>query len=219
MAFYIPAYILESSNYMSKNKKSRNRQLHTSPSQQSGLQNLYLQAQQLQQSGFLNEAEKLYLNILKILPEQPDCLHYLGLILMQKGDDRQAASYLQKSLESGQNPIYFSNYGMFLSRQNKHLEAIKQYRKAVEIQPDYAEAWFNLGVSSSHTGDLETAEHAYAKAISLKRDYIKAMYNLACVQESQGKSAEANHTIQQIQSVTPDTADVYYKLAQSLQYL
>lgn len=193
--------------------------MHKSPSQQSDLQNLYLQAQQLQQSGFLNEAEKLYLNILKKLPEQSDCLHYLGLIWMQKGDDRQAASYLQKSLESGHNPIYFSNYGMFLSRQGKHSEAIKQYKKAVEIQPDYAEAWFNLGVSSSHTGDLETAEQAYAKAISLKGNYIKAMYNLACVQESQGKSAEANHTIQKIQSVTPDTADVYYKLAQALQYL
>jgi tetratricopeptide (TPR) repeat protein len=153
------------------------------------------------------------------MPEQPDCLHYLGLILMQKGDDKQAASYLQKSLKSGQNPIYFSNYGMFLSRQNKHSDAIKQYKKAVEIQPDYAEAWFNLGVSSSHTGDLETAEQAYEKAISLKGNYIKAMYNLACVQESQGKSAEASLTIQKIQSVTPDTADVNYKLAQALQFL
>ena len=183
------------------------------------MQNLYLQAQQLQQSGFLNEAEKLYREILKQIPEQPDCLHYLGLIFMQKGEEKQAASYLQKSLESGHNPIYFSNYGMFLSRQGKHSEAIKQYKKAVEIQPDYAEAWFNLGVSSSHTGDLGTAEHAYEKAIFLKENYIKAMYNLACVQESQGKSAEANHTIQKIQSVTPDTADVYYKLAQALQYL
>src|SRR5690606_23048004 len=149
---------------------------------------------------------------------QPDCLHYLGLICMQKGDEKQAENYIRKSIDLASNPVYYSNYGMFLGKQGRHKDAIKQYFKAVELQPDYAEAWFNLGVSLGQDGNLQEAEKAYIKAVTLKNNYIKAMYNLACVQEAQGKSDEAGDTLSRIQEITPDSADMYFKMGLAMQY-
>ena len=200
-----------------KNKPGYNPQPHSA--QFNRLRELYLQAQQLQQQGYLGEAEKLYREILAHAPDQPDALHYLGLVYMEKGDDKQAESYIKRSLTLTNNPVYFGNYGFFLTRQRKHEAAIEQYKKALELQPNYAEGWFNLGVSYSALGNLTAAEEAYEKAISFNNNYVKAMHNLACVQEAQGKSAEAQETIKKIQAIVPDTADIYYKLGLAFQLL
>jgi tetratricopeptide (TPR) repeat protein len=181
------------------------------------MRDIYTKAQQLHQQGHLTEAEKLYRQVLAQMPDQPDTLHYLGLINMQKGNDKEAESLIKQSINLSINPMYCGNYGLFLATRNKHNEAIEQYKKALEIQPVYPECWFNLGVSFSSVGDFSAAEHAYKKALEYNKNYIKALYSLACVQEAQGKTEEATETINKIKSYTPNTADTYYKLAVILQ--
>ena len=128
-----------------KNKHKPGHIPQIQPAQFERLREHYLQAQQLQQQGYLGEAEKLYREILVHAPDQPDALHYLGLVYMEKGNNKQAEIYLTRSLNLSNNPVYFSNYGFLLTRQNKHEAALDQYNKALAIQPDYAEGWFNLG--------------------------------------------------------------------------
>lgn len=182
------------------------------------LESMYLKAQQLQQQGYLSEAEKLYREIIKEIPEQPDALHYLGLIYMNKGDNRQAESYIKKSIQHSGNPIYYSNYGLLLSRQLKHEQAVEQFRKAATLRPDYAEAWYNLGFSYTELGDLNAAEEAYNKAISCRQNYVKAMFGLLRVQEALNRKKEADDTIKQLISISPESASMYYNLGLILQY-
>ena len=40
----------------------------------------FQKAQRLQQTGHLNEAEKTYQEILTDIPNNPDCIHFLGLL-------------------------------------------------------------------------------------------------------------------------------------------
>ena len=175
-------------------------------------QQTYQKAQQLHQSGYLSEAEKLYQDILKHIPDNPDCLHYLGLIYFQKGDDKKAGLHFSKAIKTGNNPIYLSNYGLLLHKQLKFEQALGVYQQAVKIQPDYAEAWFNLGVTYSELQDYAAAEKAYKKAISFKKNYIKAMFNLVGVQEMQGKTDDAKTTLDQIQAISPDDHNLYHTL-------
>ena len=48
--------------------------------------NKFKKAQSLQQTGRLAEAERTYQEILQGIPDNPDCIHFLGLLYFQKGE-------------------------------------------------------------------------------------------------------------------------------------
>jgi tetratricopeptide (TPR) repeat protein len=68
------------------------------------------------------------------------------------------------------------NLAKALSALGKQEEAEEEYREALRLKPDYAQAHNNLGGT---LGKHEEAEEEYREAIRLKPDYAKAHYNLA----------------------------------------
>jgi Flp pilus assembly protein TadD len=58
-------------------------------------------------------------------------------------------------------------------------EAIVQFRKALEIDPRYAEAHNNLGVALAGCGRTNEAIEHFRKALELKPDYAMALNDLA----------------------------------------
>jgi tetratricopeptide (TPR) repeat protein len=173
-----------------------------------------------QQTGFLKEAEAIYKKILKFDPDQPDSLHYLGLIYYQKGRDELALKHIERSIRiNNRNPDYYNNYGLVLSKQNKFEEAEKACKKAIDLKQDFAEAWYNLGVAYYEQGDLETSEMSYKKAIVIRPDYIKALRNLASVQKLLEKNDAANMTVEKILNISPDTAEAHNTLGMTFQML
>ncbi|KKZ11285.1 MAG: hypothetical protein TE42_08325 [Candidatus Synechococcus spongiarum SP3] len=55
--------------------------------------------------------------------------------------------------------------------QGKTQEMILLLRKAITINPNYAEAYFNLGVSLKKQGSLQPAIDAYRQALAIKPSY------------------------------------------------
>ncbi|MGB7338491.1 MAG: tetratricopeptide repeat protein [Phototrophicaceae bacterium] len=56
-------------------------------------------------------------------------------------------------------------------------EKIDCYTKAIELKPDYADAYYNRGNSLQTNGDLTGAIQDYNKAIEIKPDYSEAYNN------------------------------------------
>ena len=56
---------------------------------------------------------------------------------------------------------------MIYKSQGNLLEAIKCYQKAIAIQPDYAEAYQNLGVTAFKAGLLAESLEAFKQAIAI----------------------------------------------------
>lgn len=73
----------------------------------------------------------------------------------------------------------------------KYNEALKAYDKAIELKPDYVEAWYNKGVVLDNLGRHDEALKAYDKAIVLKPDFARAWYNRACVYSVKGEKEKA----------------------------
>ena len=71
--------------------------------------------------------------------------------------------------------------GVLLSNEEKYHEAIEIYDLALEIQPNFPEAYFNKGNACDKLGLLSDSVVCYKKALSLKDDYFKASFNLALV--------------------------------------
>lgn len=89
---------------------------------------------------------------------------------------RQVIEQIEKAGARMANPYY--NLALSLVALNRQQEAIAAFTKAVEIDPDYAEAHYNLGVIHSKTEHYAEAVEAFKKAIKIKPDYAEARYNL-----------------------------------------
>jgi tetratricopeptide (TPR) repeat protein len=59
------------------------------------------------------------------------------------------------------------NKGVELSELGRHEEALKAYEKAVEINPQYAKAWFYKGFALGEFERHEEALKAFDKAIEM----------------------------------------------------
>ncbi len=50
---------------------------------------------------------------------------------------------------------------------NRHVEAIRSYEEAIRIKPDFAEAWYNKGISFRTLGEQKDADQCFIKAREL----------------------------------------------------
>jgi len=66
---------------------------------------------------------------------------------------------------------------VLLKKEGRVDEAIESYSKAIELQPDCAEAYSNLGVLLIEQGRVDEAIESFRKAIELQPDCAKAYFN------------------------------------------
>ena len=64
--------------------------------------------------------------------------------------------------------------------------AIDFWTRAIQIKPDYADAYYNRGFARVKKGDLDGALEDYTRAIQIKPDDAAAYYNLACLWSIKG---------------------------------
>lgn len=75
--------------------------------------------------------------------------------------------------------------------QNDFDKAIKQYKKAVFVEPKFAEAWVNMGNAYGMKSEYNNAVSAFNKAIAIDPTYGKALFGKAITLKKQGKLDEA----------------------------
>ncbi|MBI2963953.1 MAG: tetratricopeptide repeat protein [Deltaproteobacteria bacterium] len=91
-------------------------------------------------------------------------------------------------------------------------EARDAYRRAVDLDPDHADAHTNLGRQLHEAGDLEAAEAHYRRALAARADDPTALFNLAVVLEDRGRAEEAMAVYQRLLAADPRYADAHYNL-------
>ena len=68
---------------------------------------------------------------------------------------------------------------------------ISQLRQALEIDPDNAPIWNNLGLTLADQGQSAEALDAWQRAIEVDPDYAEAIFNLADAHEDAGRTADS----------------------------
>jgi len=129
------------------------------------LQQGFQLAVQHHQAGRLAEAEALYRQILAVEPRHAEALQLLGCIAQQRGQSDVAVDLIRR--------------------------AVAAFRRAIQLQPDYAEAHSNLGNVLRDQGLLDEAIAADRRAIQLNPGYAKAHNNLGIALDEQGHREEA----------------------------
>ena len=163
--------------------------------------------------GKLEEAKRLYMNILKINPLQLDANYNMGIILISLNKSADALPFFKTAIKINPNftKAYF-NSGIILNELGKLDEAETSYKKVIEIKPDYAEAYNNLAIVLKILGKLEEAETNYKKAIELKPDYVEAHKNLGNTLNELGRLDEAEASYRKAIEIKPDYIEAHNDL-------
>lgn len=178
---------------------------------------LMSQAITLQQQGQFAAAENIYARILSQTPDQPDVLHFLGLLKHQSGNSAEAVRLMQKSLELGlPNAGYLYNLGNVLQQMGAPLEAARHLQQAVDLMSTNAAAWNRLGECQEDLGMHFKAVESYRKSYSLEPDSLPHVLNLARGLHNTGEFTEAAETCARYLQKHPDDPDVAFAEINSL---
>ena len=169
---------------------------------------LLKQALAFHQQGLLNDAKRLYEEILKAIPDHFDALHLLGVIAFQTANNSEAARFISRSLQiSPLNSTALLNYGNVLKELKRHEEALASYDKAIAIRAGYANALSNRGVVLKELKRHEEALASYDKAIAIRPDYADAHYNRGNVLQELKRHEEALASYDKAIAIKPDDVD------------
>jgi tetratricopeptide (TPR) repeat protein len=100
--------------------------------------------------------------------------------------------------------------------QGKIDEAIAHYQKALNIDPDYAEAHDNLGSALLAVGKTNQAIEQYHEVLRLQPDSAKTHNNLGLALAAVGRTGEGIEHLQQALRLKSDDAAVHYNLGNVL---
>jgi tetratricopeptide (TPR) repeat protein len=134
---------------------------------------------------------------------------HINLIILygRTGNLAKAEEHYQAVVKLNPNgfPEAHYDHGVLLAEGGKLDEAEKEYRRALEIDPTYADAHNNLGYLLERQGRLAEAATEYRKAIEAKPDSRQAHFNLGRILVNQQEYQEAIEQFQQ--TLTPVDAN------------
>ncbi len=169
---------------------------------------LFLETVGHHQAKRLTQAEAGYTQILAQFPKHPETLHLRGMLGYQQGDYQFALNLICQALEGDDSkPHYFFNQALVYEKLQQWEHAVTSYRKALELNPRYAEAQSNLGNVYRHQRQWDQAIACYQQAQKLKPDSADLSNNLGVVHKERGNLAEALHHYQQALRLNPQHAE------------
>lgn len=138
--------------------------------------------------------------------------------LYHSGQMAEAEQACRELLQTYQQSLVVINIlGAVLLGQGKLQDAIESYDKAIQIKPDFAEAYSNRGIALKEIGQLDEAVESYDKAIQIKPDFADAYSNRGNALKELGRLDEAVTSCDKAIQIKPDFADAYGNRGNALQ--
>ena len=149
-----------------------------------GLMNYYI--------GEVGAARDSFQKILEIDPHNAMALAYMGKLAADNENYLSAVKYIQEAIKyDDSNYDFYMDYGSYLNTQNRKQEAIAQWEKARDLDPEYFLAYAYLAGINDELGNFDTALENYRKVIETNPDYYYAFESAACLEWHAGNWAEA----------------------------
>jgi tetratricopeptide (TPR) repeat protein len=97
--------------------------------------------------------------------------------------------------------------------QGRHTQAITEYLAAVQADPAYFEAYYNLGLAATAAGHLPRALSAYERALSIKPTDLTTRLNFALALQKGGYPRDAANELEALLAAQPDEVRAHLALA------
>ena len=147
-------------------------------------------------------ALRCYEKAIALNPLNPKAYTDAGTVHVAKAGGREAGR-----LNPGPGPSY-NDKGVPPAGGREYDQAERCFLKATEIQPKFADAWYNLGLLAYERGRLEESVRNYRRAIELDPDYVQAHFNLGVSLYRLGDRAGALASLRRALELAPDIPQI-----------
>ncbi len=166
-------------------------------------------------SGQLKKSAKVCQQVLKSIPNEPNCLHLLGVIEYQGGNYRAAVTAIQKAIAaSPEIPDYYNTLGNVLRAQGRLEDAASQYQKVLSMAPQHFVALNNMANVMVESVRYDDALSVYEHVLKLKPDYAEAYLGMGNALHGLGRDDQAMACYERALGVRPRYAEVYGRMAE-----
>ena len=159
----------------------------------------------LHKLGRNREALEEFDKVLELRPRFKEALQAKGMAHDALGEYDKAAVSLKGSI-GVEDEVVYNDKGVALSRLGQNGKAVLYYQKALELNPEFGTAWFNIGKAYYRLGDPKSALAAFQRAVELKPDHKSAWNNLGVAYRRQGRYKEACHSYRKAIALDPEYA-------------
>jgi serine/threonine protein kinase len=147
--------------------------------------------------------------------------HHLAMLLWKKTQPPQLEEAIRHFMIAvalrPRSPGAHLNLGGALKDKGRLDEAIAEYREAIRIKKNFAEAHNSLGaILCDGKGDYDSAIAEFQEAIHLKKDHAEAHYNLGNALQHKGRLDEAIVEYREAIHLKEDHAQAHCNLARAL---
>lgn len=163
----------------------------------------YKQAAELLRDGNMLEAERSFLSVLDIDPENTQARSMLAKIAFSKGDTASAKRWIDEALKRNAT-IAEHHYlrALFELRAGARTEAAPSLRRALELDPAFPDAWSLLGTLLLDSGQDEEAVECFARAAALEPENAAIQLNLASAYAALGNEAEEERAMERYRELS-----------------
>ncbi|MGN6134437.1 MAG: tetratricopeptide repeat protein [Aureliella sp.] len=169
------------------------------------------------QAGRLDEAERLYNEILQAFPECIDAWQLLGALMIQQKRYAQAIPLLEKAIECQPGAAgYHSNLALAYFHTDQLDRAVTCYQRSLALQPHNMEAMCRLGAALLKLHRNSEAAHWLQRALELEPSNIGARVNAGTALYRISSHAEAQAHFECVLKNCPDQRQALAGLGQIL---
>ncbi len=157
-------------------------------------------------------------------PENYDIIIAYGVLLAEAGDFDQGIAMLQKGLEKIDfDPSVWDSLGLAYWRNGDEEKALEHFRKALDLDPHFAEANSNLGalyfsrsMKAKDRADYNRAMEYFKKAIAHDPNLVVAYRGLGLGYKAVGRVSDAIVVWENALAIDPDDAFLNLNLGKAL---
>ena len=166
-------------------------------------------APQLLAQGKLDEAAALAEQVLAGDPADPNALHLLGVIALQRGEPEAALRLIAEALRvKPAMPIAHYNHGNALVKLKRYPEALTSFEQALVLRPDHVESLINAAVALAEMDRHKDAVPFLDRALVLRPNAYEALFTLGNVLLHLDRNGDADAVLATARALKPDSAPV-----------
>ncbi|HEX2138242.1 MAG TPA: sulfotransferase [Woeseiaceae bacterium] len=164
--------------------------------------------------GRLEEAERLYREIIRGNPKNVDAIRLLGRVALSARRHDDAERLFHRAIRLA--PDFtgaMTDLGRLFKEQNRFDEAIEWFGKVIELEPANPQAHFQLAGTLAPAALTYRAIESYRKALELSPRFPGARLGLGHVLKTVGRQEEAIEAYRECIRLRPDNGESYWSLA------
>ncbi len=173
---------------------------------------------ELHQQGDLQQAEKLYKELLKTHPEHSAVLNFYGYLLVQTRRSEQALPLIQKSIQIAPDIAqYYDVLGAALDNLGQSEQAAKAYVRAGELEPEHPKHLLAAAKSFRAYGDFQSEIACLKTVLPSQQKNANVHHDLAIALQKNKLNEESLKHYLKARELDPGFSWIHYNLAVLLQ--